>query len=180
MLLMIKPREEVSAADATPGEIAAAFAVTEPSRDSGYLRGLLFGLTAAALFGSGYVVRKLGLTHYGSPVAGAFIGSLVSLTIIMARATLRGHLDRLLTDNLRRIPWWFVVAGMASGGGLLAQFVALEHLAAWVVSLLQGTQVAWTLLWTHLFLRREERLSKSLLMSSALVLVGIVAVTVDT
>lgn len=141
-------------------------------------RGYAIALLSAVTFGLGYVARAVGLEHYPNAVLGALVGALVSLTLIVARESLRGRLRRLLDRNVRNIPWWFVAGGILSGFGLLAGFSAFLHLPAWAVSVLKGTQGLWTLVWSYLFIRQEEHLRWSTLVSVALTFTGISVIAV--
>ena len=141
--------------------------------------GFLIALLAPVLFGLAFVVRKWGLQFYPTAVGGAFIGAAAGMTIQVFSDTFTGHLPRRLAENLRRIPWWFVGAGIFTSAALLVQFLAFDHLPAWVVSLLQGTQVLWTLLIASVVLRREEKIDSSLILSILIVFVGVAAVTIQ-
>lgn len=161
-------------------------AAARPSTPSGgrfasrrFAKGFSFALVAAIFFGAGFVVRKLGLAYYDSAVAGAFFGAMTALTAIVVSTGTSGRINDLVDDNFRRIPWWFVVAGVSSTLALLAQFTAFGYLPAWIVSLLQGTQAVWTLLLSYLFLRREEPLGWKLVLSMALVMIGVAIITLQ-
>jgi drug/metabolite transporter (DMT)-like permease len=157
-----------------PGGAGDGARTAERSR---FVRGTVFALASAAMFGAGFVVRKLALARFDSAIAGAFIGALAALSLIIATSGLKGQLERLVHDNVRRVPVWFIAGGLASSLGLMAQFSALQYLQAWVVSLLQATQVCWTVLLSYLFLREEEGIGRPLLLSIALVLSGVTVMT---
>jgi drug/metabolite transporter (DMT)-like permease len=146
-------------------------------RHDEFTRGFAVAVLAAVFFGSGFVARKWGLSYLPSAIAGAFLGACTALSMIMLGAAMRGRFRRLVDDNLREIPWWFVAGGSASSIALFLQFSAFGYLPAWVVSLLQGTQAVWTLLWTWLFLRHEEHIGKELVVSIALVVCGVAIMT---
>lgn len=183
VLIRAKIREEDRGRSSSAGvRIEDANLDTEagnPFSSSRFTKGFLFALTAALLFGSGFVVRKLGLAYYASPVAGAFFGAMTALAAIAVSMSITGEVNRLIDDNLRRIPWWFVLGGMTSTLALLGQFKAFDYLPAWIVSLLQSTQVVWTLLWSYLFLRQEETIGWPLVLSVMLVLIGVGLMTLQ-
>jgi drug/metabolite transporter (DMT)-like permease len=151
-----------------------------PAAGTGAL-GLGFGiaLLAACAFGVGHVLRKAALEHVPSVVLGSLIGVLTAMTAIMVTSALSARTSQLLEANFRRVPWWFVIAGLITTAAMLLQFWVLEFLAAWMVSLLQGTQVLWTLLLSWLFLRRQEPIDRYLLVSIALVVSGMTVVTLQ-
>jgi drug/metabolite transporter (DMT)-like permease len=146
-------------------------------RQDQFTRGFLIAVMSAVFFGSGFVARKWGLSYVPSAAGGAFIGACTALSMIILGSAVRGRLGRLADDNLRGIPWWFVAGGTASSIALFLQFSAFDYLPAWVVSLLQGTQALWTLLWTWLFLRDEEQIGSELVLSISLVVVGVAIMT---
>lgn len=143
-------------------------------------RGVAAALLSAALFGLGFTVRKIGLSYYPSAVAGAFIGALTSLTLIISGTSVRGRLGDLARDNFNSIPWLFVLGGTATGVGMLLQFVAFGYLPAWIVSQLQGTQPLWTLTLSFLILKKEENIGMALLLSVTLVMVGVTIISMET
>jgi len=144
-----------------------------------FTRGFFIAVMAAFFFGSGFVARKWGLSYFPSAVAGAFFGACTALSMIILSSAARGHIGRLVEENFRQIPWWFVAGGIALSISLLLQFSSFDYLPAWIVSLLLTTQVVWTLLWTWLFLRDEERVGRELLLSIAFVLVGVAVMTYE-
>lgn len=146
-------------------------------RHDDFTRGFMVAILAALFFGSGFVARKWGLSYLPSAVGGAFFGACTALSMITLSAAARGRFRDLVNDNLRKIPWWFVGGGTAASLALLLQFSAFDYLPAWAVSLLQGTQAVWTLMWTWLFLRHEERIGKELVISIGFVVCGVTIMT---
>jgi drug/metabolite transporter (DMT)-like permease len=139
--------------------------------------GFALAMAAPVLFGLAFVVRKWGLAYYPSAVGGAFIGAAAGMAVQILGDTATGQIRRRMRENLRGIPWWFVGAGAFTSAALIAQFLAFEYLPAWIVSLLQGTQVLWTLLLAAIVLRREERIDANLMVSIFLVFIGVAAIT---
>ena len=139
--------------------------------------GYTFAVAAPILFGLAFVVRKWGLDYFPSAIGGAFIGAASALTIQVLGDTVSGQLPRRMRENVGSVPWWFVGAGVFTSAALVSQFFAFGYLPAWVVSLLQGTQVLWTLLLASMVLRREERIDAGLVASTILVFIGVAAIT---
>jgi drug/metabolite transporter (DMT)-like permease len=170
---------EVADAFVTPNQ--AATNTRQPRRsplpDDNFTRGFVIAVLAAVFFGAGFIARKWGLSYFPSAIGGAFFGACTALSMIILGSMVRGDIRRLVEDNLRRIPWWFVAGGAATSIGLFFQFSAFEYLPAWMVGLLQATQALWTLLWARLFLRDEEQINRALLVSVALVVVGVAIMT---
>lgn len=142
-------------------------------RHDEFLRGSVAALAAAMLFGASFVVRKWSLFYFPSAVAGAFFGSVTAIIMITLGVGARGKMGRLIDDNVREIPWWFVGAGAASAIAVLLQFIAYGYLPAWIVGLLLGTQAVWAVLLARLFLRHEEPIGREVPASIALVLGGV-------
>lgn len=139
------------------------------SRVSGYL----IATAGACFFGMAFVMRKLGTIWFPSAIVGAFVGAVSAFVIVTTIDGYRGRIGRRWQENVRSIPWWFVAGGIATSVALLLQFSAYFYLPAWTVSLLQGTQVLWTLLWSYLWLRREEHLTMRLVWGVLLVVIGV-------
>lgn len=142
-------------------------------RHDDFTRGFVVATISAFFFGAGFVARKWGFSHFPSAVGGAFLGTCTALPMILLRTTVQRDLRRLLDDNFREIPWWFVAAGTASSLALFLQFSAFDYLPAWIVSLLLGTQAVWTMAWTSIFLRTDERISRELIFSVGCVVFGV-------
>jgi drug/metabolite transporter (DMT)-like permease len=170
---IIRSRSSAAVAVATSG--TATGAQPEPAHDPSL--GFALAMAAPVLFGLAFVVRKWGLDLFPSAVGGAFIGAAAAMTIQVVGDAVTGKVGRRMGENIQQIPWWFVGAGAFTSAALVAQFFAFEYLPAWVVSLLQGTQVLWTLLLASLVMRQEERIDRSLIVSVALVFVGVAAIT---
>jgi drug/metabolite transporter (DMT)-like permease len=142
--------------------------VHEPSPISHYL----IAAAAPTMFGLAFVVRKWGLARYPETLLGAFIGVLAALAVLLLIDAARGIVVARVSGNFRRIPWWFVAAGMAMSAAILSQFFAFEYLPAWVVAILQGTQGIWTIAISWLFIRGDERIDRTLVGSVLLVVAG--------
>lgn len=135
--------------------------------------GFVFAAAAPVFFGLSFVVKKWGLIRYDSAVLGAFIGAFTALVIVILLDTVTGRIRRRAQENFRRIPWWFVGAGVAMSGALLTQFAAFSYLDAWLVGVLQGTQGIWALLLGWVFIRKEERIDSWVVTSVILVAAGV-------
>ncbi len=154
-------------------------ASTPPNLEKKASGGFAIALLAPVLFGLAFVVRKWGLDFYPTAVGGAFIGAVAGMSVQLLMDISTGQLGRRVSENLVNVPWLFVGAGLFTSAALLSQFFAFQYLPAWVVSLLQGTQVLWTLLIASIVLRREERIDASLILSIIIVFVGVAAITVQ-
>lgn len=189
ILVLIKSRqsEDAPVSESDGYEIVSAPApdlvssrrsrIRQSLKDDEFLHGVLLALTAAMFFGGGVVARKWSIAYFPSAIAGAFFGALTALAMIALNAAIRRNIGRLVQDNLRDIPVWFVACGATSTFAIVFQFRAFEHLPAWVVSSLLGTQVLWALLWARLLLRDDEPVGWALMVSIALVSSGVILVS---
>lgn len=159
-----------STAAALPG------AETPPARP---MIGYVYATAAPTLFGLAFVIRKWGLESFDSPVLGAFIGSVAGLALLTLIDLGGRRLRERMRNNFIEINWWFVGAGVAISLALLSQFSAFSLVPAWVVGVLQGTQVLWVLLLGFLFLRQEERIDIAVVASVALVASGVTLIAIS-
>jgi drug/metabolite transporter (DMT)-like permease len=134
---------------------------------------------APTFFGLAFVVRKWGLARFDSIVFGAFIGSITAFAVIILIDLVRRQFRDRIEMNLRSIPWWYVGAGVATSLALLSQFTAFGYLPAWVVGILQATQVVWTIGFSLLFLRGDEHIDRILVGSVFLVITGVTLIAVQ-
>lgn len=140
------------------------------------LAGYLIAAAAPLSFGLGFVVKKWGLVHFPNAIYGALIGSAAALGTVVLVDAVRGRLPRRVRENFVDVPWWFVGAGVAMSAALLAQFAAFDHLPAWLVGAMQGTQALWALMFGWMFLRSDEQLDRRVAMSVLLVVGGVVLI----
>jgi drug/metabolite transporter (DMT)-like permease len=141
--------------------------------------GFVFAAAAPFFFGLSFVVKKWGLIRYDSAVLGAFIGAFTALLIVILLDASSGRIGRRIRENFRQIPWWFVAAGVAMSGAILTQFAAFSYLEAWLVGVLQGTQGIWALLLGWLFIRKEERIDRWIMLSVLLVAAGVTLIGIQ-
>jgi drug/metabolite transporter (DMT)-like permease len=136
-------------------------------------QGFIFATAAPLFFGLGFVIKKWGLLRYDDAVLGALIGSTAAFTVLVAMDTFGGRIARRAEENVRRIPWWFVAAGVAMSAALLTQFAAFSYLDAWLVGVLQSTQGIFALLLGWILIREEERIDVWVAASVILVVAGV-------
>lgn len=153
--------------------------IAAPADERTVRLGFIFAAAAPVFFGLSFVVKKWGLVRYDSAVLGAFIGALTALLIVVLIDTSSARIGRRIRENFREIPWWFVAAGIAMSGALLTQFAAFSYLDAWLVGVLQGTQGIWALLLGWLFIRKEERIDRWIVVSVLLVAAGVTLIGIQ-
>jgi DME family drug/metabolite transporter len=171
LVVLIRSRVVAESLVVVPDGSVPAVCPREPRSET--TTGFTYGLLSGVFFGLSFAVRKWATVHYPSAVAGAFLGAFASFVVVLASMLIAGRGPAIVRDNFRSIPWWFVAAGVAMSGGLLLQFLAYLVLSAWLVSLLLGTLGIWTLLWSALFIREDERIGMDLVASITLVVIGV-------
>lgn len=142
-------------------------------------KGFIFATAAPLFFGLGFVVKKWGLLRYDDAVLGALIGSTAAFAVLVAMDTFGGRIALRAEENFRRIPWWFVGAGIAMSAALLTQFAAFSYLDAWLVGVLQGTQGIFALVLGWILIREEERIDVWVAASVFLVVAGVTLIGVQ-
>jgi drug/metabolite transporter (DMT)-like permease len=89
-------------------------------------RDLLVPALAMAFLGTSFVLVSLGLASFPHPIAGTAVAQSAALVVFVAILVISPTLRGRLQVNDRRALLSFVVAGLAFGGGWVANFFALE------------------------------------------------------
>lgn len=142
-------------------------------RDAAKL-GYLFPLMAALSFGSTPVLIRKGLTH-----APALVGVTLALfcaSVIFLPLALRG--SRKVDGLQKRGVIFMLLAGLASAGGSIFNYLALSRAPVVLVAPLTSIYPLVTLLCAHLFLKRQERITRRIVAGAALVVAGVATITV--
>lgn len=151
------------------------------SRDGGSLKGtrkdLIYPLLCAFLAGSATVVRKIALNVYDEPVMGVSLGYLTSLCVYVFLLTLSRDIRRSASLGKQSFRL-FGKAALFMCGGWFCSLYALRYGKVIVVSSLRNTEPIFVLLFTHLFLRRLEKISLKLVVGTIVTLLGILCVTI--
>ena len=138
--------------------------------------GLVSGLAAAASYGLSQIVSRRVVTETAPPLvttAFALMFGLIILSILC---------HRILPGDIGRAPkraWLFMVlAGLASTWGVLFLFFALSKSPVVLVSPATSINPLITMILTHLFLQRLERVTPRIVIGGLLIIVGAITVTV--
>ncbi|MFB6126810.1 MAG: EamA family transporter [Halolamina sp.] len=140
---------------------------------------LLFPLAAAALFGFGNVLRRLGLTATPTVALEAVaLNELAALLGLAAYAVARGKLGGLRTAS-RRSYLLFSVSGTLTAVALLSLFAALGHPEGRVavVDPLAATAPLFTTVFAAGLLRNIESVTRGVVAGAVLVVAGAALVT---
>lgn len=138
-------------------------------------RALAFPLGGAVVFALGNVLRRFALSRTPIPLfEGIAINAVGGLAVLVTYVGLAGRTDVLQAP--RRAYGWFVVTGVITAVALLAVFFALEREQVAVIDALVATAPFFTLLFTRLFLRDVERITRLLLVGATFVVAGAVLI----
>ena len=139
--------------------------------------GILIGLSTAAVYGLTQFLEKKVVTETAPPLiatAFALMFGLIFLSILFHRG---------VVGDIGRAPkraWLFVgLAGLASSWAVLTLLFALSKSPVVLVSPAVSISPLVTILLTHLFLQRLERVTRWIVIGGALIIVGATTITVS-
>lgn len=139
-------------------------------------RDVLFPLAAAVFFAIGYVIRRYALVSTpATALEGTAINESAALIGLLAYLMARGGVDTLVAPV--RTYLYFVLTGILSSIGLLSFFVGLKLGRVAIVSSLAGTSPLFTTVFSYVFIRDLERVTRGIVVGAGLVVVGVVLVT---
>jgi drug/metabolite transporter (DMT)-like permease len=139
------------------------------------LTGVAFAMTAALSYGSSQVISRYAVTELAPPLVGTTI-ALFWGTLGFALLSARNLRDR--PANFRRGALYFVGAGFFSSMGVLLMFTALSRGQVVILSPVLATNPLFTLLFAAAFLRGVERITRRHALGTALVVAGVVVLSV--
>ena len=145
--------------------------------DRRYLVGYLLALGAGLSVGAGSVVGKQALGVYDSPLAVTVLGMLVAMALIVPAAGSLAIRNPAVRDCDRKSPGLVAVSGLSTAIARLSQFFAIRRAGVVVVAPILATFPLWTLLLSHAFIARLERITPRLIVGALLAVAGVVAVT---
>lgn len=137
---------------------------------------VLVPLAAAVMAGIAFPLRRAALTLTPEPVFFTAVTGTVGLALLGITQAVPGLGQRYVWD--RRAFWPFVAAGLFEGvsaGGILYALSAGEVI---VIAPITATLPMWILLGTVIFLRDMERVTRATVLGTALVVTGIILVSV--
>lgn len=133
------------------GGIAFIALRSRQTRSSWSLWALIIPLGAAACRAVSHNVIKVGMNDLPAPMTAALVGSFVSLIVLGSWQLAGAHKMPAWNSGY----WWFGVAGVLNGIGLVGLNQALELGTVTLVAPLVSTTPAFTLLLGWLFFRKE-------------------------
>ncbi|MFC7134620.1 MULTISPECIES: EamA family transporter [Salinibaculum] len=162
------------------GLITLAF--SEGGDISGWdLHQLAFPLTAAVAFGAGSVARRFAFTNSAiTPLEGAALNETAGLVGLFGFLVVRNPGVDDVRDALaapRRAYAYFAGSALLNAFALLALFEALSRGRVVIVDPLSSPTSLFAILFTFIFLRRVERVTRRLVLGAVLVIMGVVLIT---
>jgi drug/metabolite transporter (DMT)-like permease len=140
------------------------------------LRGYVFAFSAAIAYAASQVVAREGVSEFDAPLVGTAI-ALAFGTAGFVLIALR-NLSAPISD-FRRGALFFGAAGIFSATGVSGMFLAVERAEVVIVAPISSTHPLFTLLFAAIFLRNLERITPRTVLGGALVVAGVVLITVS-
>ena len=139
------------------------------------MRGYVFAFGAAMSYAASQVLARHGVTDFHAPLVGTTI-ALAFGTLGFIAIAMRDFGTRVL--DFRRGALFFIAAGCFSSMGVASIFSAVERADVVVVSPISSTYPLFTIAFAALLLGDLERLSPRIILGAALVVTGVVIISV--
>lgn len=137
---------------------------------------LWFPIAASALAGATQVVRKFGMAAVPHPVLAAAVTASSSLVVSLVTLWYVEKSRETWKMN-RQCFWWFLAAGVTISIGMVCIYYALDLGKVSVVIPISSTGPFFSLILTAIFLRDVERVTRRIVISAAMIVGGVVLLT---
>ena len=144
--------------------------------DRGYLFGCLMALAAGAGQGGGIVLAKKTVDLYDSPLAVSGLSMLAALLVIVPAVGIAAARYPALRSYDTKSMSFILLSGLTSIVASVGQFLAVQRGDVVVVAPIMATFPLWTLLLSHIFIARLERISLRLVAGALMAVGGVIAV----
>ncbi len=136
---------------------------------------LLFPLAAAILAAGGTVLNRFGFSSSAvTPVEAATVNLTSALPLMLGYAFVA---RRGVLTGVSRSDVYFVGSGLANAAALFTMFAALETGPVVLVAPVVGTSPLFTTVFAHVLLRDVERVTRRTVVSAALTVAGVAAIS---
>lgn len=139
-------------------------------------RYIFYPLLASFLAGSSQILRKFGLESMPHPVLAAAVTATSSLVVVSAIMWFSGQ-RQLIRELDRRCLPFYLAAGMAISLGMVTIYYALDLGRVVVVIPISSTGPLFTLILTAIFLKGVEHVTLKIVLGAALIISGVVLLT---
>lgn len=141
-------------------------------------RGEKFGygiaLVSAVSFGIGQGFRKLGLEQIADPFFGAFVSTVVALSMSLLLEMRRGPLGKQVAEHFKKLNIYYVGAGIMTGIAMLSFFVATTYIQVSYVAVVAALEPLLTIILSKMFLKNEDKIAMSTVAAACMVFTGVV------
>jgi drug/metabolite transporter (DMT)-like permease len=134
------------------------------------MRGVLLAVGGGAAFALGDIARRGGMVLTPSPIVGAAIGAVAALAAHLVWSVYRASARWPSGPALYNVDLW--ASALFNTMAVLLLWTALRHTQVAIVTVLYNLQTLVVLLATPLLLREFETITRSLILGTAMALVG--------
>lgn len=134
--------------------------------------GYFLVILSAFGFGVGQGFRKLGMLYMDDAFFGAMTGSVAVFLFFLIYEFIKGDFKTTWRYHMMTINRYFIGSGIFSSLGPLLFFLAVTHAQVSYVSVIAGIEPFLTLFLSILILKKEEKITISLLITVLMVVVG--------
>jgi len=146
--------------------------LTASAATSSVMIGVLLAVLGAILFGSGQVVRKVGIEYMPNAFFGAMIASWAALISYLATLPAQGCLRTTFRTSFESFNPYFWLAGIASTVGQLSFFAAVMFAPVSHVSVIAACETLLTIILAVIFLQRSESVTRRVVVAATAVFAG--------
>jgi uncharacterized membrane protein len=137
---------------------------------------LWYPIAASALAGATQVVRKVGLTAVPHPLVAAAVTATSSFVVSILTLWYVESSQETWKMN-RQCVWWFLAAGLTISVAMVCIYYALDLGKVSVVIPIASTGPFFSLILAATFLRDVERVTSRIVLSAAMIVGGVVLLT---
>lgn len=134
--------------------------------------GYVYGISSAACYALGYVLRKNGLLEIPDPFLGSMVGAGVGCLVFVVMALFQKRYRYIVKSSFSHFEPWLIGAGIMVSVGQILYFVALSYTAVSRVALIASIEVIFTILLSAWVFKTRESLTRKVIFASLLSMVG--------
>jgi len=139
-------------------------------------RALVIPILSAISYALSNVIRKAGLNIHPDPILGAQAGAAAGTLVFLLYLAATGRLSEIKAE--RRSIGYFSASGLASSLGWIALMMAMQKGTVAVVTTIVFSYPLFSLLLSWLFLKRQEDLSRNVVLGCVVIVVGVILVSI--
>ena len=144
--------------------------------DRRYLSGCLIALLSGAALGVGFVLSKQTVAIYDSPLVVTNLSMLAAMLFVLPVVAVAVARYPAVRSFDRRSMGFILLSGVGPTVAGGAQFYAVQHGDVVIVAPIIATFPLWTLLLSHLFIARLERITLRMVIGALFAVAGVIAV----